>query len=258
MEEKVLRVCQAASHRLVDQGAEAVAVFGSRARGDAYEESDIDMQAIGKGPGCTLRRSQGFLISISWMTASQHRRSFMNPGTACGIVPAWRNAVIISDPKGVARSLKEEAAAWEWERIGWRADRWVAEEITGWAEEVHRLVGNLRMGRRSAAAAQRSALAIKMAPIMAVRHQILYDSENRLWDLVAKRMGKRWTDAQAAALGERGEGFEKTCIGALRLYVLAAREAKHLLDSRQREVVSHACDIAVLANRGALADKSKK
>jgi predicted nucleotidyltransferase len=63
MDKKVLQVSRAVSRRLVRQGAEAVVLFGSRVRGDAYKESDIDIHAIGRGshyrpPESTVKHSK--------------------------------------------------------------------------------------------------------------------------------------------------------------------------------------------------------
>jgi hypothetical protein len=244
MNRRVLQVCRAVSGRLVKHGAEAVVLFGSRVRGDAYKESDIDIHAIGRGPHYRLERHQGFLVSISWMTPTQHRQAFKNPGEAGGIIPAWRNAVIIYDPQGIADSLKQEAKRWRWQLVNKKADTWVAEETTGYAEEVHRLIGNLQLGRRSAAAIVRSVLAIKMAPILAVHCRVLYDTENQLWNLISTRMGIEWAKLQRVALGEDNQSFEDTCKAALQLYAIVAREVKHLLNRQQYQVVAHACEIA--------------
>jgi hypothetical protein len=244
MNRKVLQVSRAVSRRLVKQGAEAVVLFGSRVRGDAYEESDIDIHAIGRGHEYGLERVQCFLISISWSTARQHRQAFTDPSKVGGIIPAWRNAVIIHDPKGTARALKEDAGRWRWESLSRQTDRWVAEEITGWAEEVHRLIGNLQLGRTTAAAVQRSVLAIKMAPILVVHERILYDTENQLWTLVSARMGAKWAKLQSIALGEGNQSFEESCKAALQMFALVAQEVKHLLNRRQYLVVAHACEIA--------------
>ena len=244
MRKRVLQVARAISERLASEGAEAVVVFGSQVREDAYKESDIDVHAIGKGLSYRLERFRGFLVSISWATARQHHLAFKNPGEVGGIVPAWRNALILYDPQKIAEELKEKARKWQWASLGSRGDSWVAEELTGWAEEVHRLVGNLQLKRRSAASVQRSVLAIQMAKVLSVHHRILYDSENQLWDSVSAKMGKSWASVQSAALGEGGESFEDTCDAALRLFSLTAQEVKDLLDERQLQVVAHACKIA--------------
>lgn len=244
MDEKVLLVSRAVSRRLVKHGAEAVVLFGSRVRGDAYKESDIDIHAIGKRSQYRLERYRGFLVSITWMTPAQHHQAFKSPIEAGGIIPAWRNAAIIYDPRGIADSLKQEAKRWRWQPLIKKADRWVAEEVTGYAEEVHRLIGNLQIGRRSAAAIMRLILAFKMAQILAVHCRILYDTENRLWDLVSTKMGTEWTQLQSIALGEGNGNFEDTCKAALELYALTAQEVRLLLNRRQYQVVAHACDIA--------------
>jgi len=243
MDRKVLLVSRAVSRKLVKLGAEAVVVFGSRVRGDAYEESDIDIHAIGKG-NSGLERHQEFLVSICWMTSTQHDQAFENPSDVGGIVPAWRNAKIIYDPKGIANSLKQKAKSWQWQHLNKKVDKWVAEQVTGYAEEVHRLFGNIQLGRRRTAAVMRSLLAIRMAQILAVHTRIFYDTENQLWNLVSARMGAEWERLQSVALGEGNQTFEDTCKAAFELYAFVAREVKHLLNRQQHQVVAHACEIA--------------
>ncbi len=126
--------------------------------------------------------------------------------------------VILHDPKGFARDLQREARAWTWSALSKTCDSWVAEQIVGYAEEVHKLVGNLELGRPRAAAVQRCLLALRIAPIFAVHHRFLYDTENCLWDLVASKMGQPWARVQDRAPGLGGEDSEDTCNAALELY----------------------------------------
>jgi hypothetical protein len=244
MNRGVLRVAREVSHRLVEEGAEAVVLMGSYARGDAYAESDLDIHAIGVGPQQRLEHVRGLLVSISWATRRQNREAFRNPHEVGAVVPAWRSAMIMHDPRGIAITLKKTAQEWSWKSLGNRVDDWVAEELTSYTEEVHKLIGNLRLGRRSAAAVQKSVLAVRIAPILAVHHRILYDTENQLWDLVSRRMGAEWTRLQSIALGESSREFEEACRAALQLFSLAAQEVKPLLDERQYTVVANACEIA--------------
>jgi hypothetical protein len=128
--------------------------------------------------------------------------------------------------------------------MGATCDRWVADEFTGWAEEVHKLAAMLDRNERLGAAVQRSVLAIRLAPIVAVHRRILYGSENRLWDLVAGAMGEPWASTQRAALSLDGESHKVSARAALRLYALAAEEVRALLSYRQRQVVDHALTVA--------------
>jgi hypothetical protein len=218
---------------------------GSHVRGEALPDSDVDLYCIGAGPEYTLFRRRDQLVSLSWRTSEAVRAAYRSPQDAGSTVPGWRDALLVADPNGIAAQLQREARAWTWDVIGTqRLDAWVAEELCGYAEEVHKLATNRAAGRTHALAVQRSVLALRLAGIMAVRHRILYDTENRLWDLVDDRMGADWRRAQSAALGERGERLAESCAASLRLFALAARDVWPLFDERQRAVVAHACRIA--------------
>jgi len=247
MAPELLNLVRGMARELASQGARAVLLTGSHVRGEAYPESDVDILAIGDAPGGrpywpSLRR--GTLVSVSWRTADDVRESFSMPPEVGEIIPALRGALAVHDPDGLAARLKGDAEAWRWDAISDRCDVWVADEITGYAEEVHRLLGNLRIGRVWVAAVQRFVLSCRMGAIMAVHHRILYETENRLWDLVARAMGDHWARVQGAAFGAGDEGFAETCDAALELYALAASEVKHLLASSQRDIVAHACAMA--------------
>ena len=116
----------------------------------------------------------------------------------------------------------------------------MAEQVTGLAEEVLKIAGALRRRRTLSAAVQRDLLALRLAPVLAVHHRILYGTENVLWDTVGKRMGSDWRDVQAAALGTGGESLETGCAAAVELFRLAANSIWELLDEPQRAVVTHA------------------
>ena len=76
-----------------------------------------------------------------------------------------------------------------------------------------------------------------MGVMLTVHHRILYDTENRLWDLVSARTGAPWSVVQSSALGIGSETFEETCEATLELYAMAAGEVAHLMNARQHEVV---------------------
>lgn len=226
-------------------GAAAVVLTGSHARSTASRESDIDLYAVGDGPAYRLERRADFLVSVSWRTVAQIETEFTSPADAAASVPGWRQAVILSDSHGIAARLIETAHAWTWDVIGDdRLNGWVADQLTGYAEEVHKLVSHLEQGSLQFAAVERSVLALRLPMILAVHERILYESENGLWDLVAGRMGTEWAKNQSAALGLTGQPFQDSCNGALALYVMACEAASGLFDERQRAVVDHACKLA--------------
>jgi hypothetical protein len=141
--------------------------------------------------------------------------------------------------------LRAAAHQWTWDAIGDDVlAAWVVDNLTGYAEEVHKLAIAIERERMTTAAVQRSILATRMAPIMSVHLRLLYDSENALWDLVNARLGSQWTAAQSQAWGLAGETFAETCAASLGLWLLATGEVLALANERQRAVIEHACELA--------------
>ena len=238
------RVADLVAAELLDTGARAVVLIGSVARGEARPTSDIDLVALGTGPADRLRIRDGRQVSLSWRTAEQVRAAFHEPAAAGAAVPAWRDAVVLADPAGEAAALRARAHEWDWSLIDAAADAWVAAEVTGYAEEVHRLVGQSASGSPRTAAVMRCLLAVHLATILAVHHRILYGSENHLWDLVAAAEGAQWTVAQDVALGVVPAPVPEANRAALTLYVVTAERTAHLLDRDQSAVVRTALAVA--------------
>ena len=240
-----LSVAREVADGLARDGAEAVVLVGSRARGEAGPDSDVDLLAVG-APRFShrLERHGGLLVSTSSRPLRSYHAELDDPGSVCAAVPAWRDAVSLHDPEGIAAPLIEEARAWAWGPLERRCDGWVAEGITSLAEEVLKLISAHRREDRLNAAVQRSVLAVHLAPILAVHRRILYGTENALWSLVSDAMGEEWRRTQSTALGIGDEPLDETCRAALGLYGLAAEEVKGLFDGRQERVVRHALGLA--------------
>lgn len=230
--------------RLVAEGAEAVVLTGSHARAAAGPDSDIDVTAI--GDGSRLARMEvlgGELFSIAWRTVADEREAMRDPARAGAAVPAWRSVQLLHDPDGIAAVLQREAIGWSWHEIEPACDAWVAEQVTGFAEEVHKLVAARRRHDELGVATQRTILALRMGPVMAVAQRILYESENVLWHLLDELLVDPWRSTQAAALSVEGESLEVSATAALELYRLVAVQADPFLDSRQRSVVERALEL---------------
>jgi hypothetical protein len=240
-----LEIARIVSDEMVEAGAIAVVLAGSYARGEASARSDLDLYAIGTGPGYQLHLHHGTLVSTSWRTLDEEQDAFRNPALAGAAVPGWRTAMILHDPHGVAAILKERAGCWTWDEIGDGCiDAWVAEELTGLAEEVYKLVSMLEAGNLQAAAVQRSVIALRVPMILATHLRILYDTENVLWTLVAERLGPEWARTQATALGVMNRPIQETCHAALMLFAEACHQVGSVFDERQRKVVNAAISVA--------------
>ena len=234
-----LAIAERLASRLTTKGAHSVVLVGSIARGDHHKYSDIDLIALGVGPYYSLEVIDGHLVSISWRTPAAVRESFDDPFVAGGAVPAWRGAMLIRDPNGVAASVQHAAHSWQWQSIHTQCERAVAQEITEFAEEVYRIVGLRRAGRRRASAGVRSSMLFPLCRAMAIHHRLLYDSENALWDLVGAAMGHDWVrDFDIAAGVERGAAD----LALLSLYRLAAHRVDRTLSAAQRTVVESAIE----------------
>ncbi len=241
---RALAVASEETRGLIADGARAVILTGSHARGDANEHSDLDLRVIGDGPKKRLKRNDEFLVSISWMSLEDHNAAFGDPSEAGSIVPGWTSAMILHDPDDLARELKERAENWKWEPIGEACDRWVGQQMVELAEEVHTIVGNIEQDKLTAGAAERSQLAMGLAQALSVHNRIAYESENDLWQLVADAMGGRYGGLQRNALAEDPITLRDSVGAVMQLFSVAATETQHLLSEEQRPVVAHACNLA--------------
>lgn len=237
--ERALEVARRVAARLAGDGAAAVVLTGSFARGAGRAESDIDLAAIGEGSAYRLEREEPFLVSVSWRTEEDVRREFANPELVGMMVPGWREAVLLHDPEGVAARLKAAAEAWSWDAVAEAGERWVAQQVTGHAEEVHKVAAALDAPTVEAAALA-PLLAFRMAKVVAARRRLLYRSERELARAVADEMAGEWRVAFDAAMGMGDEPLRDRMRASLAVYRIAAAEVGELLDDRERAVVEHA------------------
>ena len=237
-------VVREAAAALVAQGAEAVVLVGSEARGDAHARSDIDLYAIGAGPAYRLEVRSERLVSVSWRTLDAIRASLAAPEEVCQAVPAWAGSVILHDPNGTAAVIQGEARAFDWANIADACDACVPESLCGFAEEALKLRAALDRSDEWTALVQRDVLALGLASLVAVHRRLLFGTENVLWAQVAEALGPRWRAAQSSAFAQHGESVASSCAAALGLFALAAAEVDALLNERQRAVIRLALESA--------------
>ncbi len=217
---------------------------GSWARGDAFTASDVDLWVIGAEARHRMLLREGRFVSVVYHTALHQRRELRSPARFDGAVPGWRSARILRDPNGTAGRLQREARRFSWRTLRGRRERYVAEQLADWAEEVAKLTRALAEGNRETAAVQRNLLTNAMAPLWLLSHEIAWESENGLWEIAGRRAGPEFRRAQRTALGTNGASFESSCAAALRLYALTARAHRGSLRGEPRRVVVAACRLA--------------
>jgi hypothetical protein len=234
----------------VSRGARSVVLGGSWARGDAHRASDIDLWVLGpQRPRHEALWRAPYLVSVTRTTESRERTRLRTPPEVGGSVPGWRVAVPIHDPEGIARRLKGQARRFRWAQIARRCDRWIADQMVGWAEEAIKLVRALATGQNATAAVQRYLLAEHLGFVEAIHRRTFWDSENEFWERIGRQVGGPWALAQRRALGVPRSGHEAGCRAALELYAATAADVWSRLGPDQRSIVANACQVAAVPLR---------
>jgi nucleotidyltransferase-like protein len=236
-----VRVARQLARELDPSGRAAVLLAGSWVRGEARQGSDIDLWVVGRREADVVLERGGRQVSVHYCTAAAERRALRSPARLGGAVPGWRQARILSDPKGVAARLKREAHRFRWSSVRGARDAYVADQLAGWAEEVVKLLRALETDERETASVQRNLLANRMAMLRALEFELLWGTENGLWERTAKLAGPAFRSAQQAALGTDEGSWREGCEGALRLYALSARANLGILRGEKRRIVTAAC-----------------
>jgi hypothetical protein len=238
---RVLRLAARLAGELDPKGRSAIVLAGSWARGDAHEWSDLDLWVVGRRRPNRILLREGYLVCVRYSSPTSERREMRNPARWDGAVPGWRGARILQDPNGVAARLKQEAREFRWTSVRGARDRYIANQLAAWAEEVGKLLRALETGERETAAVQRNLLANYMAFLRALPLERLWDTENGLWERVGRWAGPEFRAAQRAALGTDGGSWRQSCEGALRLYALTAQANERALRGENRRIVAEAC-----------------
>lgn len=238
---RAMSIARIMARTFAREGASAVVLAGSWARGDAHRWSDLDLWVVGRREGTEVLFRGGLQVSVHRTTVRKERSRFDDPKNAWGAVPGWREAVLLHDPSGVAGRLKGQAERFRPERLRRSSSRYLGRELTGWAEEVQKLTRSMAEGDHETAAVQRNLLGNAMAALVAVHLEMPYGTENALWERVGARMSPGWRRAQRRALGVEATSFDQSCEAALELYALTAGGLWAHLIPLERRLVKSTC-----------------
>jgi hypothetical protein len=183
----------------------------------------------------------GRQVSVRYSTIAGDRRAMRTPARLGGAVPGWLTARILHDPNGTAAKLRAEARKFRWSSVRRVCDRYIIDQLVGWAQHVAKILRAMETGERETASVQRGLIANRMALLRSLDLEYLWGTENGLWERVGERAGPAFLSAQQAALGIHGESWREACEGALRLYSLTARANLKLLQGDNQRIVEEAC-----------------
>lgn len=236
------------------EGAEALGLTGSYARGQATAHSDIDLlRFVTIEPEREHERYHlwlvdGRLVSVSTTTLASKRAELARPETAIWAVAGLRQTRILADRTGGLAALVAEARAFTWTpALRAAAADHVSDTLAGLAEEAHKALGARERGDESAMLY--AALGLQQVLIRAalVARGVLLDSENAWFDaaLRLEPPDSRWRrllrvvagyDAPPAGMAPARARTE----AALWLYMEAARLLAGMVSAEDAALVAEA------------------
>jgi hypothetical protein len=223
---------------------------GSFARNQASRYSDVDIQRYmhvlpeSRYEHYILQYVQGRLVSVKTLTVEEAQKSLTRPDKAIWAIPGLRQMNILLDKEGILAGLKQAAEQADWSRLQPAADEFAADELMGYAEEVHKLLDGLEQDSESKVVYAVWGMVEGMARTLAVHHGLLIPSENEFFQMVQDSAGHAsdWTRSFRIAAGMDPAPLSQSPYrvrgeAALRLYVYTARPLLESKPERYREVV---------------------
>lgn len=168
---------------------------GSHARDDASDVSDIDlMKFVNELPATADERYvvslvEGNLLCVTVTTAAAKLTELRRPETAIWAVPGITQARILADPQGILENLKREAARCDWTSLRPQADAYATNELSGLAEEAHKLLAAGRDADSSSAEYAILGMLLGCTRVAAVKLGIMIPSENAYFKVVREVVG---------------------------------------------------------------------
>src|SRR5688572_6940685 len=239
---------QSALEKIDSPDVIGVGIVGSYARGQESKYSDVDfdifVSRLPENPydRYTLRYWDNKLISLKHTLLDDERAALSNPRRAIWAVPGLRGMRILLDKDGSMHALQKAAQEFDWSPLQPAADEFAAEEITGNAEEVHKILNGLARQHESMVLYASWGLVKNMLETVAVQRGILFVTENRYFDLIQDSVGRdsEWTRAFRTAWGldPSGSQYQQRGAAALALYRRSAEMFDELIPDKHREVVN--------------------
>jgi hypothetical protein len=242
--------------RLDDENTIGVTMAGSFARGEGRPYSDVDLQRyvrqmpVKASETYYLRFIDGYLVSIKTTTLEDEYASLRIPQQAIWTIPGLRQLCILLDKDGSIAALKEFAVKTTWGPLQTAADAYASWNLSGCAEEIHKILGGLAQRDESKTLYAIWGLTRELANTLLVQRGILIHTENAYIDLAQEAAGRSsdWTRQFRLAIGlDPLPPEEPAFIGygaaSLRLYRETARLLQSILLPEDAAVVNRTMEI---------------
>ena len=239
-------------------GVIGICMAGSYTRGMQDEYSDIDLELyVDELPkeGYALQLFDEKLVSVKYLRIADELSSLKIPERAVWAVPGLSNMHILVDENGELAKLKQAAVDFNWAPLQPLADVYANEQLSGCAEEAHKIMGGLKTGNESKVLYASWGMFKNLSFAALVQTGLMIQSENRAFAILEEHFGKShsWTRAFRLSFGMDVEtgvpAYQTRGKASLNLYQETANLFKDIITDKHREVIENTLQLISNFNR---------
>ncbi len=160
----------------------AIVLMGSFAREEAGPFSDVDLVQFTRaesGGDAETHSIDRRLVVVSQVTPAEVDDWFSKPEVASECIKGVQVAKPLWDEEGYFGAIQERARSFVWDKaMQDKADVWASRQLVGWAEEVHKGLGGLRIGHVGRLLNARHGLSWGLANVVRVQRGVLLAGDN--------------------------------------------------------------------------------
>lgn len=240
-------------------GVIGVSMAGSYTRGMQDEYSDIDLELYVDAlpeDHYSLQLFDEKLVSVKYLRVADELSSLEIPERAVWAVSGLRNMHILMDESGELAKLKQAAVDFNWAPLQPLADAYASEQLSGCAEEAHKLMGGLKTANESKVLYASWGMFKNLSFAALVQAGLMIQSENRAFSILEEHFGKThpaWTRAFRLSFGMDVETnvpvYQTRGKASLALYEETAKLFKDIINDKHSEVIENTLQLINNFNR---------
>ena len=230
-------------------GVIGISIAGSYTRGmqDAYSDVDLDL-FVDELPedDYTLRILDEKLVSVKYVRLADELSALKKPERAVWAVPGLSNMRILTDESGKLAELKQAAIDFQWAALQPLADEFAIDELSGCAEEAHKIMSGLKTDNESKVLYASWGMFKNLSFAALVQAGLMIQSENRAFAILEEHFGTShpaWTRAFRLSFGMDVEAdipaYKTRGLASLDLYEETAKLFKDIINDKHREVIEN-------------------